>query len=901
MAGLFFEKASGARISWTMPLDIAVYTQNEGVKENVAKYLYSPLANMSYIQSGYRRPDVSRIFSDHMRRIREGEPTREQLRSRFNPERLSLNLFGYNPERYQTIVLFTGGIEEALEYAGRDLLAGIVLIYEADRKAFESIKTKWEPLEQIADHANAAGVFALSGIKAGFLGGWLDKLLRGLVGNEHFLQIFDQTASNHISLIDPEANWNTPVSQALDNILERLDRHPYWMFSEYPTYKLKNPDKVYRNIYGRLKNIRDSFHFKFGHDELFDALQNALEPLQQFEQSEGFQPDGYRGDDSYTTEMRRPSAYYGDGDEGSAEYDDDGNEPTYEPDAESILQPGQTQRRGDEPAPQEEKSRILQAGIFQETGDAAITDHLRPDTAYLARVNIGPPEQGFLRGGLIPEDIIFADPASQEEQIDIHFIAEGHTPQKSTLLLPRQGKSNELAFPFRTHSASDNFSCDIIAVHKNRVIQWIALRAVVTDATGGGLIIKANPVICTRSQLDNLADRATFSGLLIVGDEDSDGHIKVSFQNQPISLYSNDGIKDRMDIIKGKIQSASLNKQDFPNELANPNMVNLLRELAIHGEQLFGGFAGDTDIAGPVQIIAYRKDFVPANFVYNLPPPADDAPLCEHAVEALNSGKCLDCFDKKSNSGTHICPFGFWGLSKVIEYHSVDRAAGQAGNGDFVFQSEPSAGREILHILDNVIHGSSRRVDALTPGTRESIKRSISSCATLHYASDWTQWVNLTTAHKPDSIFLIVHTEKDQYQISRMEIEADFLSQNRLTEQHVFKPRRPLAVVIGCSTSNITDQGFDIGNEFIRKGAAIVISNFSKILSNDAAMIVGDLIDLLKAEKGKTVRFGEVVLRLKQRMLAKGVLVGMSLVTYGDADWQITLDKEPAQAHTSMQ
>jgi len=115
--------------------------------------------------------------------------------------------------------------------------------------------------------------------------------------------------------------------------------------------------------------------------------------------------------------------------------------------------------------------------------------------------------------------------------------------------------------------------------------------------------------------------------------------------------------------------------------------------------------------------------------------------------------------------------------------------------------------------------------------------------------------------------------------------------QNQLSDKHIVKAKRPLAIVIGCVTANINDQGFDIGSEFIRKGASLVITNFTKIMGDQAAEVVIELLDCLKQSKGKDLVFGEIMLKLKQRLLAKGLMVGMSLVTYGDADWKISLDK----------
>ena len=72
-------------------------------------------------------------------------------------------------------------------------------------------------------------------------------------------------------------------------------------------------------------------------------------------------------------------------------------------------------------------------------------------------------------------------------------------------------------------------------------------------------------------------------------------------------------------------------------------------------------------------------------------------------------------------------------------------------------------------------------------------------------------------------------------------------------------------------------------------GAAIVISNFTKIRGRHAGPIVMKLLEFLKAHEEKEFTLGEIVLKLRQYLLAKGIMVGFSLTTLGDADWKIKI------------
>ena len=75
-----------------------------------------------------------------------------------------------------------------------------------------------------------------------------------------------------------------------------------------------------------------------------------------------------------------------------------------------------------------------------------------------------------------------------------------------------------------------------------------------------------------------------------------------------------------------------------------------------------------------------------------------------------------------------------------------------------------------------------------------------------------------------------------------------------------------------------------------------MITNFTKIRGAQAADIVICLMEILKVYKGKEATFGEIMLKLRQELLAQGIMASLALLTYGDADWKIKIKAENESA-----
>jgi len=546
--------------------------------------------------------------------------------------------------------------------------------------------------------------------------------------------------------------------------------------------------------------------------------------------------------------------------------------------------------------------RYLQAGIATEQAPGvSVKNYLEPATNYKLSVSIGRRNEGLIVSDeLFPADDILLDVRMPEEPLTIIFQPSGEEePQSQTLLLPKLQDSLTVDFNFHTADTSTEFSADILASHKNRLIQILHLAAPVKhtgdDTTAGEIALKTT--FTARRNLDGLSNRLEFDLALHYEEQDGQPVVIGVIEKKPVKFNSGDGLRDTVDHIKRTIERAAYEPADYPHDLDNANNQALLVKLAVSGAKLYshliqGKVTGD----GPLQVVANRAVFAPFDFVYTLPAPKFTAMLCKHAKEALISGRCLDCFDKSEQLADHICPYGFWGYSRVIERFKYNKESDDALTTDLLVYSEPATGRNTLNILQNTIHGSSNRVNVGDPERRKKVADFLQDNSSTITVENWNDWALQTAATQPETIVLITHIQHDKdFNVDHMEIGGDLLAQVHLNSNHLLEEKKPFAIVIGCEVDNIKNQGFDVSSEFLNKGAAIVITNFNKISGKEAAIIVMRLVELLKADGSDSIQLGAVVLKLKQQLLAEGLMSSLSLTVYGDADWMISTNPKAKQ------
>jgi hypothetical protein len=191
--------------------------------------------------------------------------------------------------------------------------------------------------------------------------------------------------------------------------------------------------------------------------------------------------------------------------------------------------------------------------------------------------------------------------------------------------------------------------------------------------------------------------------------------------------------------------------------------------------------------------------------------------------------------------------------------------------------------------------GASNKVDNGNEGLTNKVVEAITkNCSAAERADTWEKWLDMVPQKKPDNIILIVHLEEvEGLGVDGLEIgDSPPLAVNLFDGEYMNADgvtRTPFVIMIGCEATDTENFGFDAANQLIGKGAGIVLYNFTRIRGRHAGSIVIKLLELLKKNTGKEIDFGTIVLRLKQQLLAEGLMVSLTLLSHGDADWKIKI------------
>ncbi|MBT8185974.1 MAG: hypothetical protein KJN76_14110 [Eudoraea sp.] len=543
--------------------------------------------------------------------------------------------------------------------------------------------------------------------------------------------------------------------------------------------------------------------------------------------------------------------------------------------------------------------RYLQCKITDHQG-ITILNLLETNTSYHLIARIGPSDFQWLQGSRkAPTEKIFKDTTEDQELLIILRTNLTEDIQQDTITLPSQGTSTKASFVLDTFNSEVELIAELSIYHKNRLLQSAVVSAyIVADKEKTKTLpnIRMETLASPRVLLDNLANRTSFASSLKYDAKSSPDKMQL-VSSKGISYKLETGLDKMLKNIKAEIEEAVIHIDDYPEDILDENNTPLYINLAHLGRELYDNYLKETvDLDGPVQIISSTHEHIPLEFIYTYPPPAPDAKMCPNSVDALIAGECGGCLDMDEVPAPLICPFGFLCCSKIIERHDINHNSEKIGRGDFATFAEPHSGRQVIEPLKSILFGSAGRVENHSKDLIQKVKDQIKQSSNLvAVVNNWEDWKDTVVKKEPSALVLIVHTENSQVikHIQQMEIgDKDFLLKTFITEDYIDPASNdpgPLVILIGCNTQENEDRVFDFTNQFKNKGAAVVLSNFTKIRGRHAAPIVEKLFEFLENKKGKEFLFGEIMLKLRQFLFSKGIIVSFSLVAHGDADWKLKI------------
>jgi hypothetical protein len=536
-----------------------------------------------------------------------------------------------------------------------------------------------------------------------------------------------------------------------------------------------------------------------------------------------------------------------------------------------------------------------------------LTRALRAGVEHSVAVKIGALESDWLTAVGTP---------SLDEQLPrgvhrltiVFFLPDLNLTQTQNLTLPRTGPTRECRFTFNAGEPGSRVRMLISVVYAGRAIQAAELIGDVLDnprdAPRDARL--AFRVAVPMPNPSSMGSRELFDGTLQVANTSSGGLVGVgvrtyrsgtihipNFGQAPITIR---------DLLTELTDAAGATEP-----LDSRKSVDFLRRLALAGGELYDVVGKQLEDGGNapferVQVVQSDADaFMPLEFVYDLPAPADGARLCGNWKQALQVGRCEAAeLHRRNKLGDLevVCPAGFWAVSKIIERQSVNTLPLSALQKiDPGVWSEPGSTRSRLPKLNSGLVAWSDRVnntvkhqsDALVNALNEVTRGKAMAAAT------WEQWLSTIEKHRPPLLVLLSHTTDEtpaRLQIGAESSSGRSLSQIRPAFVKANQNDRPIVLLLGCDTANVDRQAYSFAAKFREVGASVVFGTLSSILGEHAVPVARGLINALVEARAEAaaarsgVTLGEVWRKARRKLLANGDLAALCVIAYGDAGWR---------------
>ena len=300
--------------------------------------------------------------------------------------------------------------------------------------------------------------------------------------------------------------------------------------------------------------------------------------------------------------------------------------------------------------------------------------------------------------------------------------------------------------------------------------------------------------------------------------------------------------------------------------------TSFLIELARTGRELFE-FLDQRDLVkdgSPVSLLTDMKsDVLPLELVYDAPSPTTDATMCVHTKAPAR--KCEKASEAK------VCPYRFWGASRAVS--RVIRFTGKWAH------RAPIATLDLEPILYSSV---ARADDDAPPGPLPSQRlaaalRSHVGKQDFAQVASWEQFAK-RISREPELIVVLGHTDRVRSDTRLYIGKDDMLASRDLSPRYVGEQGSPpLVLLLACSSAISSNPLGNMAGKFIREGAAAVVGTLTQLTGPHAASAGEALVDALFAG-GADRTLGVAVVEARRRLLAKGLLVGLLLVTLGEID-----------------
>jgi hypothetical protein len=440
----------------------------------------------------------------------------------------------------------------------------------------------------------------------------------------------------------------------------------------------------------------------------------------------------------------------------------------------------------------------------------------------------------------------------------------------------RTAPSTPAVFHFVAPGEGDVVDIGILVLHNNRPLVESHLVATSRRAAVDDERIRLIPVPLSTSPEPRVPSTPADYALQVQG-----ANLLRTGTDQVIEIAS---VTDQLNRIEQLASRALGVSGATPPSLGDDKGRGLLIDLARLGSQILGALAPlDLGTSGTISVLVDATTSVlPFELAYDLPVPEKTARLCEHAHL-----QHADLPDRCSIADVDVvCPLGFWGQRRIVartirlpkprkglvEPESITLApalyaAADKADVDAVDGERPS----------DVLHGELAEIVGADAVVR---------------VRNWNAWRTAVQASRPQLLVVLGHAET-----SGNETIVEIGERSRLASPDVRRDvlreadaPAPLLVLLTCSSAVPRNPYGGLTAAFTRAGAAAVVATLTKLHGLQGARAAASVVRALHEGTGDAdgATLGQALTVARRRLVAKGSLVGLLLVSHGEIDLVLT-------------
>jgi hypothetical protein len=559
--------------------------------------------------------------------------------------------------------------------------------------------------------------------------------------------------------------------------------------------------------------------------------------------------------------------------------------------------------------------RVVRTALVEPTGERTWSTAVpvRPDTDYDLRVWVGRPGRETATQEPLPTDSFVPDRTHrlQITAVQLHGSPPPRAGQLQDVDLPPVGRSGEAVFRVASGADGSPFQVRVTVLHRRRFLQSGVLSG--TVGSGNAPVFEIDAVV--RADTDDLAARTPHDAALTLGTDAGGEPVLTTVIPDVVEISAPADLSRTISALTEALGDPADRPEKYDG-YRSPTYEKLMISLAQSGQALSRALFGEriglvprrsTEAlrrADSISVLAARPgDLLPLELVYDKPlrvggPLGVTGRLCPDAPALSGPEDCAARCPGHSDDRV-VCPFGFWGASKVIErYVHAEESAGLTK--DFALTIGPAARRGTIEVGESLLAAACDRADHNT-------ERAWSTAFPLLGAGSapvatWCELAHRTQrlrdeGEPPGVLLLVVHSGRIKSGPARGTTCLLLGTDDRLSLYETLDPLlagpaepNPLVLLLGCQTADHRTPLLGAQLRMLESGAPGVVGTLAPVLARHIVPVAVELMEEIRrlaGESGAGLLLGEALTRARRASLLKGEASALALVGYGDTDWEV--------------